>query len=492
MKTSSSNPNRGNTPSRQAARGTLQLVFGRISFLAFGYLVTILLARGLGPGEYGVYGIIISVLVWIEQIGRFGVPEAVTKLIPEDDERAPLVEHTAQTFLLLVFLLLFVLSWFAAPALARLFQLPHETSLFRLAIIDIPFSGLYFAYQGILTGQRKFGAISTGLAVYGFTKLVAILIALLLGLSVFSALIVNILGTVGAFLCLAIYVPFKAFCLSFVHLKLILQLAFPAGLFLLASQVLSNLDLWSLKIIGSANEEIIGNYVAALNIARVPAWAFAAVNGVILPSISMALAQKNMAMTQRYVFGAGRFLFVTLLPLCVVLAFTAKDLMILLYTSRYAIGASFLVLQVFAFALFGVTQVFCEMLIARGNPYLSAGAALFHVPVALMLNVILIPHFGAMGASTALLLTALFVATVTGILVLQRFGPLIEFSTFVRVVLATAVMALVATQIMLAGPWLLLKYVCLLGVYSVALAFLGELTWDDLQPFVLWRREQTL
>jgi stage V sporulation protein B len=459
-------------------------------FLACGYLVSIILARGLGPVEYGVYGIILSVLVWLEQIGRFGVPEAVTKLIPEDEARVPLVENTAQTLLLVVFLFLFVLSWLAAPTLAHLFQIRDGTSLFRLAILDVPLSGLYFAYQGILTGQRNFSATSGGLALYGITKLVGILIALLLGLSLSSALIVNILGTAGALLVLAAHVSPKSFCPSFVHMGPILHLAFPVGLLLLASQALSNLDLWSLKIIGSEKEETIGNYVAALNIARVPALAFSVVNGVVLPSIAMALAQHDLAMTRRYVQGAGRFLWVTLLPSCVLIALTAQDLMLLLYSSRYAAGASFLFPQVFAFALFGVAVVFREMLIARGNSYLLAGIALLHIPVALFLNFMLIPHFGAMGASTALAITGFLIAATTGFLVFQQFGSVIEPSTFLKVILATALMAVVSTQMPVAGLWLPLKYLFLSGLYALALALLGELTWYDLQPFALWRREQ--
>lgn len=465
-------------------------MIGRISFFASGYLVSIILARGLGPVEYGIYGIILSVLVWAEQIGRFGIPEAVTKLIPEDEGRARLVENTAQTLLLIMFLLLFVLSWIAAPILSRLFQIPDGTNLLRLAIIDIPISGIYFAYQGILTGRRNFSATSGGLAVYGITKLVGILIALLLGLSIFWALIVNILGTVGALLFLATRLPLRSFRPSFANVRPILQLALPVGLLLLASQLLANLDLWSLKIIGSETGEIIGNYVAALNIAKVPALVFSVVNGVVLPSVSMALAQKDMALTRRYVQGAGRFLWITLLPSCVLLALTAEDLMVLLYSDRYSAGASFLTLQVFAFALFGAKQVFSEMLIAAGHAYHATAAMILSIPVALVLNFLLISHFGAMGASSALALTAFFAAAITGILVFRRFGSLMEPSTFFKVVLATALLALAATQITATGPLLLLKYFFLLALYGSVLFLLRELTWYDLQPLALWRREQ--
>jgi stage V sporulation protein B len=490
MKRSLSNNQTADAHSRRVARGTLLLMNGRMLLFTSGYLVTILLARGLGPIEYGIYGVILSVLLWIEHIGDFGIPEAAAKLIPEDDDRAPTIQNTTQTLLVTVFLLLFICSWLAAPAFARLFGIPEGSSLFRVAILDIPFTGIYFAYQGILTGHRNFRAISTGLVVYGLTKLAGVSVALLLGLSIFWALIVNVLGTIGALLFLAISISPKIFRPSFVHSRIILCLAFPIALLVLASQILWNLDLWSLKVFGSVKPETIGAYVAALNLARVPAMAFCAVNGVVLPSLSMALAQQDSAITRRYVHGAGRFLWVTLLPSCMLVALTAEDLMALIFSTRYSVGASFLILQVFAFALLGVTQTFSEMLIAFGKPYLLAGVTLLHIPIALLLNFILIPQFGATGASAALALTALLLASITGLLAFRHLGTLMERSTFVNVVMATALMALLSTQMNFDGPLLLLQYLLLAGLYGLALIVLGELTRADLELLAVWRAER--
>ena len=63
-------------------------MIGRMVLFAAGYFVAMLLARRLGPADYGLYGIILSVVLWIEAIGDFGIPEAATKLIPEDENRA--------------------------------------------------------------------------------------------------------------------------------------------------------------------------------------------------------------------------------------------------------------------------------------------------------------------------------------------------------------------------------------------------------------------
>ena len=44
----------------------MQLLLARGCFSISSILSAVILARGLGPIEYGVYGVIISVLTWIE------------------------------------------------------------------------------------------------------------------------------------------------------------------------------------------------------------------------------------------------------------------------------------------------------------------------------------------------------------------------------------------------------------------------------------------
>src|SRR4030095_7364977 len=91
---------------RHAARGILQGVVGRGLSFGCAYLATIILARRLGPEDYGTYGMVISVLLWIEQTGRFTVPPAAAKLIPEDRERAVAIQEVALVLGLILFAVL--------------------------------------------------------------------------------------------------------------------------------------------------------------------------------------------------------------------------------------------------------------------------------------------------------------------------------------------------------------------------------------------------
>src|SRR5690606_26996941 len=65
-----------------AARGAIVLLGARVFFMLSGYVITVVLARGLGPAAYGTYGVLISLLLWLEVSGSLGIPRAAGKMIP--------------------------------------------------------------------------------------------------------------------------------------------------------------------------------------------------------------------------------------------------------------------------------------------------------------------------------------------------------------------------------------------------------------------------
>ena len=67
----------------RAVRGMMTLMAAQVWIMLSNYIIGVLLARSLGPALYGVYGIVYSVLLSVELIGRLGLPQAVTKLIAQ-------------------------------------------------------------------------------------------------------------------------------------------------------------------------------------------------------------------------------------------------------------------------------------------------------------------------------------------------------------------------------------------------------------------------
>jgi O-antigen/teichoic acid export membrane protein len=212
-----------------------------------------------------------------------------------------------------------------------------------------------------------------------------------------------------------------------------------------------------------------------------------ALSGILFTSVSWALAQKDEALAQRYIQEAARFAFIVIVPSCVLLAFHSETVMVLLFSEIYATGGIYLSLHLIAFGLTVFLDLFFNALMAAGKHDQSATILLALIPVALLLNVVLISHFGAMGAATSLVVTVCLGTIVGSVLVYRQFGTWIRLSAAARVILATALVALIDTQIPISGSWVLAKIVALLGIYFLLLGLLKELTWQDLNAFALWQ-----
>jgi O-antigen/teichoic acid export membrane protein len=162
--------------------------------------------------------------------------------------------------------------------------------------------------------------------------------------------------------------------------------------------------------------------------------------------------------------------------------------MALLYSKVYAPGGIYLSLQLIAFCLMAFLDLFFHVLMAANKYYLSAGILLVLIPFCMLFNVILIPKFGAVGAACSLVLTMFLGMVIAMVLVCRLFGSPMKLTTLTRVIVVTALTMLVGSQISLVGPWLLLKFVVLLGLYALFLSLFKELSWEDLKPFAVWQK----
>ncbi|MGH6943149.1 MAG: oligosaccharide flippase family protein, partial [Geminicoccaceae bacterium] len=252
----------------RAARGTVQLMIARLVFLGSGLVISIILARSLGPVDFGVYGVIMTLLTWLEMSLGASVPGAVANLLPKYATNAPVVEQTARVLVIASSLVLFVACWFLAPLAAELFGIQDGAYLFRVAIVDIPLMAVFFAYQGILYGHQRFGTLSLSLILQTLTKLAGIAILLLIGMSVTGALIAHVLASAAVMVYLLIRIPPDRAPWSAALTRSMVLIALPLGVYAIAMQAHCNMGLWLLKGLGTGAAETAGYYAAALNVTR--------------------------------------------------------------------------------------------------------------------------------------------------------------------------------------------------------------------------------
>lgn len=471
---------------RKTVRGTVLLTAANVTLMVTGYIIAVVLGRSLGPAVYGVYGIIFSLLQGVELISRFGVPQGLSKLIAEQPARSHRLEGTGITLTAIVYSIIFVVFWALSPALAAIFDVADGTRLFRIAAIDIPFFGLYFVMSGILGGRREFRAQAVGICVYGLTKAAGIVILLLVGLSVAGALVVNAIGSIVALGYVSYRVGRRSFVPTLRFQGTILRLAVLIGVFTVGAQGLLGVDLWSLGAVGTqVSADVKGIYVAARSVARLPnilAWAMMA---VLVPSVARAAWMADPNAVRAHVEGSARFLTLTLLPACAVIAVNAGGLLGLIFSEPYREGAPLLGLLVFGHGLFyTVMLIGCSILIAAGHTAAAVRMMMLVLPGAVVLNLVLIRAAGATGAALAALIAAAVGAIATGVLVHQRVARALPVQTLGVTTLLSVFLAGLAAWLPFERIWLLAELGLLSLVYIGLLIGLRLVSAGDVEH--LW------
>jgi stage V sporulation protein B len=470
----------------RATRGMLALTVAQICILLSGYVIAVVLARSLGPALYGVYGIVYSVLLSVELIGRLGLPQAVSKLVAEKDDGAGSVEATGITLALIVYAVIFLTFLLASPWLGAVFHVPDGAYLFRIAAIDIPFYGVYFMFVHVLSGRREFLKQAVAASVYSLTKVVGIIALVMIGPSVAGALVVNVIGSIIALGLVVHYVGRDAFRLTLEQARPIIRLAIPVAIIALGTQALINVDLWVLNALGARIEdEVKGLYIAASSVARIPNAIAFVTTSVLVPSVAYALASPDQKQAVATVEQGLRFMAVTLVPGCALIAVEARAILVLLFSDVYAAGAPFLVLLAFAQGLFYTAFMsFSYLLIATGGQHAAAIVAILMLAVATVTSVVGVLILGAIGAALGTLVANAIAAAIATVLVFRALRPQIDVVMLLRLVAATALVCFAATAVRTEGLLLIAELLVLGGILLVLLLLLRVVDTADLAPYV--------
>ncbi len=423
-------PTDGKSIGAQVAAGAFWNMLGFASKSICGYIIAVLLARGFGPVAYGVYGVVYSVLLASEQVLRLGIPQALTRLVGGGTAPDQSALESAGIWLgFAVSVAGFAVLWFAAPLLADWLNVPRGTLLFRIAILDIPFFGLYRVMIHVLSGRRDFAVSGIVHCVYAFARAAGIAVLFATdNLSIEGALIVNVAASILGVLLMIPRIGWPSMRLNLAERATIVAAAVPIMFGDVGIQGLLGIDLWLLSAFSTSfTSEARGVYVAAMSMARGPNILAFVLVAVLVPLIARARSTGEDAAARKLVLGTTRFLMVLLVPVCALLAVNAGEVMVLFFGEGYRTGAPYLALLIFAQGMgFTVLSALQAIVIGVGHAEVAAHRIYAALAIAVVLNLILIPTFGAAGAATAALLSFAIATILIGHFVRREMGVLLE------------------------------------------------------------------
>ena len=377
----------------------------QVAGLALTYAVEVVLARLLGPGDYGSYRYLVAAIAVLATLAGLGLPVLALRLIPVylEQRREDLLHGFLRSSLLLT-IAAAIPAAAAGTAAIHLLRLPgdHLDVLFAVLLAGT----VAMAWMNLET-EKCFAVARPALALLPSRTLrPLVLLGLVLLASRFDLHLATVLGAFVASLLIAAAVQRAALAPRLpsaataaktevgAWMKVALRLLFPAA----ASVVLLHIDLLILgRFVGRAET---GTYGAAQRVASLVGLFLVSCSSVAAPMLARLWEQRKYDDLQRLFRSLGRWAFWPALGLAVVLVPAAPWVM-RVFGPEYAGGALPLVILAFGNALYcaaGLSQALLQMTGKEGAVMTAYAAA---VGADLVLGLALAPAFGSVGAAIA-------------------------------------------------------------------------------------------
>ena len=440
-----------------------------------GYALNVFLARYFGPEKYGVYGVAMAMLVWVELFVINGVPTAMQKFLAETPERTTAWIRLGRRMQFGYALLILALFVATVPLIGASFDDPNFKKFLWIATPDILLYGLYWFYLGVHSGLHRFESQAIIIASYGLSKAACCIGLILLGNGIDGALIGNFLGStvgliIGAALLQRAHLPKTN---EVEHYSSLIKFAVPIVLYTLSNNALLYIDLiFVKKFLPSV---AAGHYTAAATIARVPYFIFLGLTATVLPALSRMLSQENLEASRGLLRQTLRLLFGLLIPVLALVLANAAEIVELLYTATYDPATPILRLLIFGIAMYTLLVVLCTIMSADGYANRAFQINLFAAVSDVLFCLVLVPKYGTQGAALATLLAATLGTLVAGFLVLKRFGSILPWRSLLRAAVAGMATLGLSLWWKSVGVMLLIELVVLVSLYFFVLYILGEL-----------------
>lgn len=458
-------------------RGIFFLVTAWAIWIVTGYIINIGLGRSLGPEVYGIYGTVMSVLLWFEIFIITGIPYAVQKFVSSDVENAYSILWTAGLIQCIMILCMLCGSFFTAPLLAKIFKDDRLVLYFRIAFINILFYGIFYLFVSFQNGLQNFGKQALLLTVYNVSKLLFIFLSILIFQSLVSIFLAMTVGSIIGSLVGYILINDKKRHPLY-NKKQLISFAFPVLIYSLATNLFLYIDFWIVTVY--LGKTVSGYFFAASTIARIPYFFVLSLTAVVLPAISSKLVSHSFQEVKDIIQSACRMLLLISVPVGILTTIYNKDIILILYQSAYESGGVIVSVLIWGMIFLAYLLLLSTIINADHRPIISVCIVMTAIVVDILLNIVLVPKYGAVGGAIATTIATGMGFIIALVWTYKRFHVFVRGKTFIRVAIAGLFVWVSSKVFIVHGSAILLLALVNVIFYSLILIISKEIRIDDI------------
>jgi O-antigen/teichoic acid export membrane protein len=385
----------------------------RVTGAASGFILSFYIAYLLSPHDAGVYFYVLSVMVLLSAVCRFGLDSYVLKKTSiydmEDNYKGLNTILNLSTSLVVVVYLVVLLAYFITPdfLLLKIFKTNYSVSIQEIMLICLPAYSMMLVYgmyfQGL--GQIKNAVfLAQILPSFLFVLLVSLVEASTRSVAV-SYSISCIISAVFSFFVIKRYIRNKKLnstkidnSVSDLDLRMVVISVLPFTVIMVVSQLVQ----LSSQVLGGVwmSYEEIGLLAIAQKFSLVMTFVITAVNMVVAPKFAQLYKVNKIDDLKILAVKSTNYMVLIALPLLLVMIFLPVYLMDLFGENYQAAGGLLRILAIGQFVAVATGSV-GYILGMTGNEKYLKNAVLLSALLTIILVCVLVPMYGAYGGALA-------------------------------------------------------------------------------------------
>ena len=440
--------------------------------LPLGFVITIALGRYLGAGDLGLYRMAATIYGIAMLIAAIGIPSAMIKYVAEfKNNRTKFNQIVSSGVITSLFLGIgfIALFYFSSGIFAEVFNMPGLSGLIKTLSPVFPFALVGGSLLGLLNGLREMKKYAAATIVQSVLMVIVTVTLIYYGFGVAGAVIGVVLSSVGFCLYL-IFVSRDYFEITFSEYVPTTKkmLKFGSQMFGADAINMINYQADTLLIGYFLTATDIGYYAVAVGLSRFFWLIPQAIQKISYPATSEYWANNNHSALQTMIDKSMKYTACILLPIGLGVGFFAKDIVTTIFGMGFVHAVLPLQILIIGTVIFGLVKAIGGSLPGIGRVDVNIKVTAFGAMVNVILNLLLIPIYGIIGAAIATTTSFIIIAVLFIYLTITIMHIKIDVKWYARI---SMIAVLVAVLFLLTShhyvTFLLLWGYCVVLGYSI-------------------------
>jgi len=382
------------------------VICGNIAILLLGFIQIPILTKGLGAKLYGTWSLINVTISLIVPFALLGFSASIVRFLAAEKDmgrrREDFLSVCSIVFIsgTVFSLILFFLSNFLAASILKDVK---SSSYIKLASILILLNSMHALPLAFFRMRRRIRLRTMFTVIYNASQVCLIAASIMLGYEltgVIAALIIN--GVLFNLITLLIILRQNGFHLPrFSHMKSYLKWGIPLTPNSAILWIIQSSDRYMVSYYLGVSAA--GIYSAAYGIGNYATFVLMPLATVLYPTIAKSYDEENLSQTQNYLKYSIKYLMMITIPSAFGLSVLVKPLLQILTTHEFALGSTVVPFVAFGTVLFSFYQICVYIIHLVRKTEITVKLLGTSAALNIILNLVLIPRIGIMGAAVATL-----------------------------------------------------------------------------------------